>query len=691
MVQFQNGVCQNNQTSHSNASDTITLNEIVVKASAPLSKIDGDGFLTTVIGTPLQNLGMAKDVLGYIPGISNVNGAIEVIGRGAPVIYINGKKMRNDFELDQLRSDKIKTIKLITSPGAKYSSETNAVIRIETIRELGDGFSLDNRVTVGVSDYLYGNDHLNLNFRNNGFDIFANLQYDNKRKKADILLDQYTRTTTLYQSSVNMKSLSRTQNPGIQVGFNYNTKGNHSWGLYYQNGYTPAKTSSDYSSSFSADNEIPVINNYDQNRNEKSMDNLIDGYYNGKWGKWNADGAMTLLWRKNRLTQTVNNHLDQVNSTFLKNNDRTKGRLLAFEFNLSKEIWKGQLSFGASYTNSDRSEEYINQEGLLPFTDNDIKENNLGIYAQIMQNFGRFSIQFGLRYEYLNNRYYENGNKIASQSRTSNEVLPSAVITLPIKNVMLQMSYIRKYTQPLYSQLSNAIEYINSNLYESGNPQLKPSFRDDVSLNLRWKWLMLNASYSHQTDRIITVCQPYDGNPAITLMRKENSPYELNTVQVIASIVPGLLFNHYYPVLSIGGLGQIYKIPYLDGIKRMNSPMFLIQFNNILMLKNGYRLNANLNYRSNGDSENVKMGSTWQINLGASKSFGFHWEVSLALNDILNTARKNRFTTYSGAMETYMERIINTRSVELSVSYKFNYDKSKYTGKGAGNEEKMRF
>ncbi|MCH5223022.1 MAG: outer membrane beta-barrel protein, partial [Muribaculaceae bacterium] len=87
----------------------------------------------------------------------------------------------------------------------------------------------------------------------------------------------------------------------------------------------------------------------------------------------------------------------------------------------------------------------------------------------------------------------------------------------------------------------------------------------------------------------------------------------------------------------------------------------------------------------------VKMGSTWQINLGASKSFGFHWEVSLALNDILNTARKNRFTTYSGAMKTYMERIINTRSVELSISYKFNYDKSKYSGKGAGNEEKMRF
>ena len=71
------------------------LHEVVVKATKPLTKFEGDGIVTSIQGTPLQNIGTASDILGYIPGVISNNGAIEVIGKGRPVIYINGRKLMN--------------------------------------------------------------------------------------------------------------------------------------------------------------------------------------------------------------------------------------------------------------------------------------------------------------------------------------------------------------------------------------------------------------------------------------------------------------------------------------------------------------------------------------------------------------------------------------------------------------------
>ena len=77
---------QTQETAPANADealqDTVKLKEIVVKFSKPISKIEGDGFVTQIQGSVLQELGTAKDVLGYIPGIQNNNGNITVLGRG---------------------------------------------------------------------------------------------------------------------------------------------------------------------------------------------------------------------------------------------------------------------------------------------------------------------------------------------------------------------------------------------------------------------------------------------------------------------------------------------------------------------------------------------------------------------------------------------------------------------------------
>lgn len=54
-----------------------------------------DALSTTVQGTVLSKAGTAEDVLARIPGLQRKQDGFEVFGKGAPLIYINGRKMRD--------------------------------------------------------------------------------------------------------------------------------------------------------------------------------------------------------------------------------------------------------------------------------------------------------------------------------------------------------------------------------------------------------------------------------------------------------------------------------------------------------------------------------------------------------------------------------------------------------------------
>ena len=87
--------------------DTQMLGEVVVKGHVPQFQMGSEGFVTNVTNTPLSQIGTADDVLKHVPGIIAKDGVYEVFGKGSPIIYINGRKMRNKKELEQLKSTDI--------------------------------------------------------------------------------------------------------------------------------------------------------------------------------------------------------------------------------------------------------------------------------------------------------------------------------------------------------------------------------------------------------------------------------------------------------------------------------------------------------------------------------------------------------------------------------------------------------
>ncbi|MBQ4588631.1 MAG: carboxypeptidase-like regulatory domain-containing protein, partial [Bacteroidaceae bacterium] len=153
-------------------SDAQLLGEVTVKGTLPTTRLKGDAMITGVTGTVLEQAGTAEMLLDKIPNVSARDGAVKVFGRGTPVIYINGRKVRDNAELDQLASDNIKSVEVINNPGARYDASVKAVIRIITKKAKGEGFGFNNRLSTHHRRYGWTTyDQFNFNYRKGGFDL----------------------------------------------------------------------------------------------------------------------------------------------------------------------------------------------------------------------------------------------------------------------------------------------------------------------------------------------------------------------------------------------------------------------------------------------------------------------------------------------------------------------------------------
>lgn len=149
----------------------LELNEIVVNATKPSTKLEGAALVTNVAGTYLSRLSTADEVLGWLPNVYGQNGKFEVFGKGKPDIYINGRKISGSFELEQLDADKIKEVRVISNPGPRYGGSVKSVIEITTVRNPFEGLGVRVRERMRFSNYFCSLSQLNLAYQTGKFDF----------------------------------------------------------------------------------------------------------------------------------------------------------------------------------------------------------------------------------------------------------------------------------------------------------------------------------------------------------------------------------------------------------------------------------------------------------------------------------------------------------------------------------------
>ena len=673
-------------------SDAQMLGEVVVKGDLPKMQLKGDAMVTTVQGSILEKAGTGEDLLNKIPGVSAGDDEVNVFGSGTPEIYINGRKVRDNSELDRLSSDKIKRVEVVKNPGARYDASVKAVIRIVTKKAVGDGFGFNNRfVTRHRRTYGWTTfDQYNFNYRKNGFDLSGTLFGGRFRYGNNQMMGMTTYLDKLWHQNIDA-TYGKNAHSNVQgiISLNYQFNEKHSMGVRYDidrnfNSVTDWRLKTDVYS----DGELYENNVSTMLGGDPSTRHSLNYYYNGQIGDWNIDFNADGLWNTKEESmntrEITNGNTETEVNTFNKND----GTLYASKLVLSYPLWQGSLSFGGEYSHTDRTNVYTNKEGILDNDDSRIKEGSTAAFIDYSRSFGKIDVQAGVRYENVNFNYYEQGQRMDEQSRDFNNVFPSVNINFPIGKTQFQLSYSSGITRPSYDLLRSNIYYSNKYTYQTGNPFLKPVINQNLILSASYKWINFQFTYNRVKDDIIQICEPYsEDNPTISLLNIINAePYDNITAAVTLSPTIGW----WSPQLTAQVYKQWFTMDGHYGKITLNKPRAFVIWRNSFTLPAGFLFDVSASYYTKGHSQNQYMTNTpFDLSMGLYKSF-FKERLSLQLQ-VYNLLETNDFdcTVYSG-IKTATDYISNFRQISLTMRYKFNATKSKYKGTGAGASQKSR-
>lgn len=674
--------------------DSKMLGEVVVKSSLPKTILKNGGMTTTVAGSVLEKAGTMEHLLDRIPNVSAQNGNIKVFGRGEPIIYINGRQMRDRSELDRLSSDNIKSVEVIANPGARYAASTKAVIRITTKKIPGDGFGFD-ATTKGSYDEKKntgGYARLNLYYRRNGLELGA-YAYSSKQSSPD---EKDLQQMTYLDKTLNQQDRTRWKNKtetfSSRLNASYQFDDNNSLGASISFLRNPKLQTDGKTEGSVLRNEVLTETNtsirseFGQNSNWSS-----NVYYVGKVGKLGIDFNTDWFWSKGNNKNNIDEHYQEVNSEIqnqLVSSTTSKyNRLIASKMVLSYPLFGGDLSVGGEYSFTNRNTNYA----IIPNTLADnvidrIKEGMASAFVTYNRDFGKLNMEAGLRYENVDFKYYDDSQYMAEQSKTYGEWFPSLSLSMPIGNVQMQLSYAADINRPNYWVLRSGVQYSNHYTYETGNPFLVSEISRNTSYDLAYKWLTFNLTYEHVSDPIYQTVEMYKDNTTIGLMRMINGK-SYNNVTSTLNLQP--TFGIWHPMLSAMVEKQWFELETRDG-RYLNKPVAMFRFNNTFDTK-WAMFSVMMTYITKGYEENHYIYKP-MFNTDLSIYKGFLKDcltLQLYVSDVFGTNDSHIIGKYGKLKETVFDEF-STSKISLTVRYKFNVTRSKYKGTGAGDSQKNR-
>ena len=656
------------------------LGEVVVKGVRPTYKLTTEGIKTDVDGTLLSKVGTATEVLGNLPGVQKKGTSVEVFGKGTPLIYINGRQMRNDSELAQLSSDNIQSVELITSPGAKYKADVESVILIKTKRPQGEGFSLDTQASFWASKYPDLALGLNWNYRHKGLDVFGSVWYNDDRYLRDetvtfdVNADKQWHIEDFAHSSRHANSLYSSW------GVNYIFNDRHAIGARYETkahffnratGWVVADVTADGAFYDHLDNDLLM-------KTTSNMPHTLNVYYNGRVGKTSIDFNTDYVFFKDR-TNFFNNEVSQEQqSRTVTSQSVQRNQLWASKLVLSWQLWGGNLQVGGEYDNTRRNDDYVNPENIVPTTFTEQRERNYILFTEYSHPLPFGQLRLGLRNENVNSDYYDNGKRIAEQSRTYHHFFPSVGLMARAGKVQFMLNYGMKIMRPYYFMLSGNTTYANRFTWNRGNPMLRPSVVNSLSVMAMWRWMSVMLDYERTKDVIVNTGEAVPGSEETTIITRANVDHA-DAFRAMVSLNPQ--FGTYQPRLTMGLLKDWVKIPSPAGFISPKRPIFLVQWNNNFQILPTLTAQANLTFTSCGDKENVNINkANWKLYLSVTKTF---------INDRLSVqvTGHNLLGAYEDLNINYglrsMRSITKTdsRQLEVTVRYKFNATGSRFKGR----------
>ena len=667
------------------------LGGVEVKGSVPQYKMTQGGMTIEVQNSILHDVGSADDLLSMLPLVQGRDGKFEVLAKGEPEIYINNKKVRDASELKQLKSTDIKSVDIITAPGAKYNAEVDAVIRIKTLKPQGDGLSLMATSQTWKNNKWHNYDDLTVKYRTGGLEAFVNVALDNGHYSNDQNLDQQLHISKdLFDIHAEFPTRSSWTQMKYRAGLSYDFSTDHSIGMSYSTEHMHyaqfgTKMLQNYLKNGAYYGDVLLETNIRQ-PNKPVWE--LNTYYVGRAGKLGIDLNATLLHQDSKEENSQNEVSQELGSRTLYTETTDKNRMLAGKLVLDYPVWKGVLSGGSEITSTKTHGHNLNQENIIPESDSEMKEKNIAAFAEYELPIGSWRLNAGLRFEHVSTDYSTFGVHQSEPSRTYNDLFPNLSAAWQKGKWGTQLSYSKRITRPPYNMLSSMVIYDSRMLYEGGNPLLRPSVRQNLDFNLTYSWLTFVAGYTRENDFITHVGNIYDEAKEIAIIQPDNFDHQ---DRVSASLVLSPKLGFWQPQATLHYYQQMFDAEKYGAPKKLNKPEFSFDLMSWFVIDPMTKALLQVNYTGANHWGFMYRGDNFMLNARVQKTF---WKGKLTAvlfaNDILRTT-KNRVKVYYAIGQTSQNDYQYSQQAGITLSYNFNATMSKYKGTGAGNAEKDRF
>ncbi|MDO3628216.1 outer membrane beta-barrel protein [Mucilaginibacter sp. BT774] len=476
----------------------------------------------------------ALEVLEKTPGVQvDAEGNITFKGKSGVLVMIDDKPTYLSAQnlatyLKSLPSSALDQIELMDNPPAKYDAAGNAgVINIKTKKNTLRGFNAVVSANYAQGFYNRTNESINMNYRVNKVNLFANISYNGQKTYRRLEIDRnYLDVNGDMTSSLKDISYFRptNHNTNIKAGMDFFSSPKTTWGFVYTGDISNGHDSSPvFSLLYGANGGLDsTINTLNTSKNKFNSHGINLNYTH----KFDSTGRQ-FTFDLDYIHDISGSNQMFVNNTFLPDNTLTNSTTLTDDLPAVINIYSAKADYShplkgkarieagvkSSYVNTDNAANYfnvINNVDSIDYSKTNrflYKENINAAYINFNKNFGRFSIQTGLRLENTNGWGHQLGNAQRADSSFVNHytnLFPTAYFSYNIDTAahnVLVLSYGRRIGRPNYGSLNPFTFFVDEFTYFSGNPYLKPQFTDNYKLAYSFRSLFTVAlTYNHTAD-----------------------------------------------------------------------------------------------------------------------------------------------------------------------------------------------
>ncbi|MBD1393132.1 outer membrane beta-barrel family protein [Mucilaginibacter glaciei] len=635
----------------------------------------------------------ALEILRQSPGVKvDNNDNVSISGKQAALILIDGKTTNlstSDLAtlLRSTQGSTIERIELIRAGSARYDAAAGGIINIIIKKGKNTGTNGTYTATAGYGRYYKANTGILFNSRNSNVNIFGNYNLESRKSFRDIYTDR--NITSIGGLSNYNSTYTNTQqylSHTFKVGADYYISPNHIIGVVVNGAVTNVD--------FAKDNTLKITNNGNLDSVIKASSTIAralnninynlnySGKLNNKGDNISANLTYTPVNRHND-EYIANNFFNSAGSSYrnpllLQNlspsNRNNWTALLDYAKSMSKT---GKLEAGLKYSTTHSNNDFVFGPKVGNTYVSDPNFSNQYIYTEKVSagylnyrnSFGRYDLETGIRGEYTSSL----GNSIINNEVTSRKyfnLFPSVLLNYRAneKN-QFNIGFSRGILRPEYEKLNPFFQFLDLYSYQAGNPYLKPSYTNAISIGHIYDEKISTSIYADfNTDQILPYYIQNNTNKIAVLT---NVNLGTSNVFGLTLNIPVRFFNWWNSSYSINASYQHYKsYPLYGNLNQQTGDMVATTTQNFMLNK---FLSADIfgSYETANAYGVNQFKPQYFINAGLKARLpGNRSSLSLNVSDIFNTYRDRYATHFQGLDLTQTDKS-ESRIFRLSFSYRF--------------------